>query len=112
MRLVATAPFFAPRDLRPLAREVFVTLAKVRFAPISSLVAAMGRSGLTGDTLEDWIKVGFLHVGAVRPDPLSGPEVRYVALAPAGARALAAATGTHAEAVSPARLKRSSQKRA
>jgi hypothetical protein len=47
----------------------------------------------------------------VRSDALRDEEVAYVALTAVGARALHAATGVRIEGISPARLKRSSQKR-
>ena len=111
MHLAATAPLMAPPDLLPLARDVFLTLAKVRFASVPSLLALAGPSGLTMGLLDLWVDAGLFHEGIVRLDPIRGTEVRYVALAPAGARALALASGQYVGAVSPSRLKRSSQKR-
>ncbi len=113
MQLLAAAePLLTPPDLRPLAQAALSTIATVGFAAVSSLMALLGSSGLTTELLETWARAGFLHMGTVELEPLSGKQVPYVALTTKGARELNATRIPQVEGVSPARLKRSSQKRA
>ena len=111
MRPVATVPLTTPPELRALAEDVLTTVARVRFVTVGSLMAYAGPDGLSLDLLDVWCRAGLLHRDLVHPDPLRPDQVQYVALTSAGSRALQAATGRHIEGITPARLKRSSQKR-
>ncbi len=111
MRPVATLPLNTPPELRALAEDVLTTVARVRFVTVGSLMAYGGPDGLSLDLLDVWCKAGLLHRDLVHPDPLRPDQIQYVALTSAGSRALQAATGRHVESITPARLKRSSQKR-
>jgi hypothetical protein len=111
MRPVATVPLNTPPELRALAEDVLTTVARVRFVTVGSLMAYAGPDGLSLDLLDVWCRSGLLHRDLVHPDPLRPDQIQYVALTTAGSRALQAATGRHIEGITPARLKRSSQKR-
>jgi hypothetical protein len=111
MPLHALDPFLLGADLRSLARAVFRSLAVARFATVPDLLALHGPDGLTREHLAVWAAAGLFHRGNVPPDPISGPEVEYVALTTVGARVLLASADGHVEGVSSARLRRSSQKR-
>ena len=111
MQLVATEPLMTPSDLRPMAEEVMLALAKACFASTRSLLAFGGPLGLTPDMLAAWVAAGLLHHGTVRIDPMAGTDVEYVALTTKGARELAMRVTGPVAGVSTARLRRSSQKR-
>jgi hypothetical protein len=111
-RLVATAPMGAPPELRALAEDVFTAVSRARFVSVESLMAYAGPDGLTLELLGAWCRVGLLTRAEVHPDPLKPESIEYVALTTEGARTLEAATGRAAGGMTPARLKRSSQKRA
>jgi hypothetical protein len=111
MRPVATVPLNTPPELLRLAEDMLATVARVRFVSIASLMAYGGPDGLTPDLIDVWCKTGLLERGLVHPDPLRPEQIQYVSLTTAGARALYAATGRHVEGITPARLRRSSQKR-
>lgn len=111
MRPVATVPLNTPPELRALAEDVLTTVARVRFVTVGSLMAYAGPYGLSLNLLDVWCRAGLLHRDLVHPDPLRPDQIQYVALTTAGSRALQAATGRHVEGITPARLKRSSQKR-
>jgi hypothetical protein len=112
MQLHATAPFFAAPDLQPLARQVCTVLGIVRFARDSRVLAYAGPLGLTPDMLETWIASGVLRRGLVHPDPTSSHCDPYLALGTTGARMLSEAAGLPVRGMSPAAMKRASQKRA
>lgn len=95
-----------------MAQAVFAALAHARFARENSLLAYGGPLGLTHATLESWIAAGLMHRGRVKLDPISGPEVSYLALTTSGARTMAYATGLAVQGITGATLNRSSQKRA
>lgn len=105
-------PMNTPPDLRAMAEDVFGAIAKARFVSVGSVMAYAGPDGLTLELLDTWRRAGLLHRGAVQPDPLQPDSVEYVALTTLGARTLAAAMGAAVRGMTPARLKRSSQKRA
>src|SRR5262245_32884006 len=109
MQLVAATPFLAPPDLRPLAREPLRAIATARFVSVPALLAFARPLGLTDDMVEAWVRAGFLHAGQVRLEPLLPTETAFVALTPAGAREIGR-SGEVVHGISPARLKRSSQK--
>lgn len=111
MQLAAAEPFLTPPDLRPLAQATLSTIATVGFGAVSSLMALLGPSGLTADILETWVRAGFLHMGTVELEPLTGRDVPYVALTTRGAHELNQTRFPQVEGMSPQRLKRSSQKR-
>jgi len=110
--LSAARPLFVEPELEPAAKAVFVALARCRFLRVDSVMAFAGPLGLSTELLDAWIAAGFLHVGTVRMDPLRPEETRYLALTSAGARALSFTTAATFLGISPARLRRSSQKRA
>jgi hypothetical protein len=112
MRLAAVEPLLAPPDLRPLAEEVMIAIARARFASVPSLLAFSGPSGLTEELVDAWVRAGLLHRSMATLDPISGKDIAYVVLTSAGARELTGRSLGHVEGVSAARLKRSSQKRA
>jgi hypothetical protein len=112
MPLVATAPLAAPPELLGIARAVYGALARVRFASEDALLAYGGPLGLTRQMLAEWTAAGLLARGVVTTDPLSGARKPYLALAAAGAKALAAVTGQTIEGISTVRLRRFTQKRA
>lgn len=112
MPLVATEPFLVAREHRACALRVLRVLARVRFVTRGSLIAWAGPLGLPPDAIDAWIAAGLVHQGRVRLDPLVSDETAYLALAPAGARAIAVASGAHVEPVSSSRMKRTPQKRA
>ena len=111
MQLLATTPFLAPPDLRPLALETLSAIAQACFVSLPAVLAFAKPLGLTEEPFETWARAGFLHVGTVHLDPLLAEETRYVALTPAGAREMGL-SGRAVQGISAARLKRSSQKRA
>jgi hypothetical protein len=111
MPIHAVRPLLTPPDLVPLARRVMLALDAARFASESALFAFAGPMGLTAEILDDWVKLGLIHRGDCTADPVNRSTVRYVALTVKGAREITLATGAKAAGVTPARLKRSSQKR-
>ena len=112
MPIIATAPLLVEPGDRALAEHTLTVIARCRFVSRASLFAALGPRGLGAEMIDGWVQAGLLHEGSVRLDPLMPSETRYLALTKPGARALSAATGTNAEGMTPARLHRSSQKRA
>lgn len=112
MRLVANIPLNTPPELQKLAAEVLTAVGRCRFVSTGSLMAFAGPHGLSLDVLDAWVHVGLLSRGRVCPDPLRPQEIEYVALTTVGARALHSTVGTKVDGIAPARLRRSSQKRA
>lgn len=112
MPLVATQPLLVAREHHECAVRTLRTLARLRFVTRGSLLAWAGPLGLPADAIEGWIAAGLVHEGRVRLDPLVSEDTPYLALAPAGARAIASASGVQVEPVSRSRMKRTPQKRA
>jgi hypothetical protein len=111
MPLVAATPLNVEPHDREVAERALTTVARCRFVTRASLLAALGPSGLRPDMTDAWVAGGLLHQGRVTVDPLSTHDSQYLALTRLGGRVLSSATGTNVEGLSPAILKRSSQKR-
>ncbi len=112
MPTATTALIAENADAHAAAVTVLTTLGRGRFAAVDSLLAYARPLGITVADLDRWTEAGLVRRGAVRCDPIAGADVPYVVLTTRGARALAEATSRPVEGVSPAALRRSSQKRA
>lgn len=109
--LHAVQHFFASNADRAPAEFAFTCLARTRFLTVASLMALAGPRGLRPELLDEWVKARLVYRSRVTVDVLSGAEIEYVALTARGARALESATGRHAEGITSACLRHTSQKR-